>query len=213
MKNASASPVSPWAWGLGLGTLAIALGAAAVQAQVWSTHPAAEGDLKAARARLEADLKLCTQGNDAEARMQCRHDAQAVFDRSTQQLRPSAGTYSSSAAKPASYCPDCGRVTAIEQAEQAGASNAVGLIAGGVAGAILGHQVGGGFGKDLATVAGAAGGAYAGQKIQAQMGAHKTWTVVVRRDDGREDRVHFNTDPGLAVGDRVRRQANTLVRE
>lgn len=41
-----------------------------------------------------------------------------------------------------------------------------GMAIGGVAGGLLGHQVGGGKGKTIATVAGAAGGAYAGKKIQ-----------------------------------------------
>ena len=42
-------------------------------------------------------------------------------------------------------CPDCGQVTAVTVADKPGDSNAVGLIAGGVAGAVLGHQVGGGL--------------------------------------------------------------------
>jgi len=37
-------------------------------------------------------------------------------------------------------------------------------VIGAVAGGVLGHQVGGGRGKDLATVAGAGVGAYAGKK-------------------------------------------------
>jgi uncharacterized protein YcfJ len=41
-----------------------------------------------------------------------------------------------------------------------------GMAIGGVAGGLLGNQVGGGKGKTIATVAGAAGGAYAGKKIQ-----------------------------------------------
>lgn len=41
-----------------------------------------------------------------------------------------------------------------------------GLAIGGVAGGVLGNQIGGGKGRTIATVAGAAGGAYAGKKIQ-----------------------------------------------
>jgi uncharacterized protein YcfJ len=41
-----------------------------------------------------------------------------------------------------------------------------GMAIGGVAGGLLGNQVGGGKGKTLATVAGAVGGGYAGKKIQ-----------------------------------------------
>lgn len=41
-----------------------------------------------------------------------------------------------------------------------------GAVVGGLAGALAGHLVGGGKGKTLATVAGAAGGAFAGHEIQ-----------------------------------------------
>ncbi len=41
-----------------------------------------------------------------------------------------------------------------------------GAVVGGLVGALAGHQVGGGKGKTLATIAGAAGGAYAGHEIQ-----------------------------------------------
>ncbi|MGH8212162.1 MAG: glycine zipper 2TM domain-containing protein [Rhodanobacteraceae bacterium] len=43
-----------------------------------------------------------------------------------------------------------------------------GAVVGGVVGGLLGHQVGGGKGKTLATVGGAAAGAFAGHEIQKQ---------------------------------------------
>lgn len=49
-----------------------------------------------------------------------------------------------------------------------------GMVVGGVAGGLLGHQVGGGKGKTIATVAGAAGGAYAGKKVQENQQAKNT---------------------------------------
>jgi uncharacterized protein YcfJ len=49
-----------------------------------------------------------------------------------------------------------------------------GTAIGAVAGGLLGHMVGGGKGKTLATVAGAVGGGYAGNKIEA---AHQQGTV------------------------------------
>jgi uncharacterized protein YcfJ len=41
-----------------------------------------------------------------------------------------------------------------------------GAVVGGLVGALAGHQVGGGKGKTLATIGGAAAGAYAGHEIQ-----------------------------------------------
>ncbi|WP_114239010.1 glycine zipper 2TM domain-containing protein [Dyella sp. C9] len=49
-----------------------------------------------------------------------------------------------------------------------------GLAVGGVAGGLLGNQIGSGKGRTLATVAGAAGGAYAGKKVQENQQAKNT---------------------------------------
>ncbi|MGO4220426.1 glycine zipper 2TM domain-containing protein [Lysobacter sp. TAF61] len=57
-----------------------------------------------------------------------------------------------------------------------------GTAIGAVAGGLLGNQIGGGSGKTIATVAGAAGGAYAGRKIQ-ENNQNKTETVTERRCD------------------------------
>jgi len=109
-------------------------------------------------------------------------------------------------------CADCGRVTAVTVAEKSGESNAVGVIAGGVAGAVLGHQIGSGRGKDLATIAGALGGAFAGKKIQENANARKVWTVSVQYPDGHSAAFDFDNDPGFVVGDNVRNAGNSVVR-
>lgn len=185
---------------------ALALG---VQAQVWSSKPEENQSLKDAKARYEADKKLCADEASAEARLQCRRDAQTLYDKAVAANKAST-TYTSKAAQEA--CTVCGHVTAVNVHEKAGESNAVGLIAGGVAGAVLGHQVGGGTGKDLATVAGAAGGAYAGKKIQENMNATKVWTVSVKYTDGRTAKFDFAHDPGLTVGAAVKNSGNTVVK-
>jgi len=56
-----------------------------------------------------------------------------------------------------------------------------GTVIGGVVGGLLGNQVGGGTGKTLATIAGAAGGAYAGNQIQKGMQERDTTTTTERR--------------------------------
>jgi outer membrane lipoprotein SlyB len=97
--------------------------------------------------------------------------------------------------------------------EKAGDSSALGLIAGGVGGALLGHQVGGGTGKDVATIAGAVGGAYAGKKIEEKIKTHKVWTVGVMYAGGSRQTYEFTADPGFKVGDRVRKSDKTIVRQ
>lgn len=193
---------------LATGVLLAACGLGAV-AQVWSSNPPAVISSKEAKARYEADKKLCADEASPEARLQCRRDAQAVYDKALAASKASNVTSSKSAQ---AACQDCGRVTAVSVNEKAGDSNAVGLIAGGVAGAVLGRQVGGGLGKDLATIAGAAGGAYAGKKIQENMNTSKVWTVSVKYTNGQTANFDFAQDPGLAVGDAVKNSGNTLVR-
>jgi outer membrane lipoprotein SlyB len=185
---------------------ALAMG---VQAQVWSSKPDDKLSLKDAKARYEADKKLCADEASAEARLQCRRDAQSIYDKATAANK--ASTNYTSKSDPGA-CTECGHVTAVNVHEKAGQSNAVGLIAGGVAGAVLGHQVGGGVGKDLATVAGAAGGVYAGKKIQENMNATQVWTVSVKYTDGRTAKFDFAHDPGFAVGTAVKNSGKTVVK-
>ena len=56
-----------------------------------------------------------------------------------------------------------------------------GTVIGGVVGAAVGNQFGGGSGKTLATVAGAAGGAYAGNRAQKAVQENNTYTTTERR--------------------------------
>ncbi|MFP5391788.1 MAG: glycine zipper 2TM domain-containing protein [Gammaproteobacteria bacterium] len=112
----------------------------------------------------------------------------------------------------AQHCSDCGRVLGVRSEKRDGDSNALGVVAGGAAGALLGHQVGGGNGKTLATIAGAVGGAYAGKKIQEKANATRIWTVDVEYDNGRRGSVRFDRDPGLQRGDRVQKAGASLRR-
>ena len=166
----------------------------------------ADTAVQTAQARYEADKRLCIDEASSEARLQCRRDALAVYDKALAAARVGA-----KAPDPAA-CADCGRVSAVQVSNQGGGNNAIGVIAGGVTGAVLGHQVGGGFGNSLATIAGAAVGAYAGKKIQENMNTSKVWTVTVNFSNGSSGQFTFNQEPGFAVGDAVKRAGDGLVR-
>lgn len=112
----------------------------------------------------------------------------------------------------ARYCAHCGVVEAVNVIEVKGDGNYLGMIAGGLAGALLGHQVGGGSGKQIATVAGAAGGAFAGNEIEKRMKTTKHYEVITRLESGGTQAVTYETDPGYKVGDRIRVENGTLVR-
>ena len=123
-----------------------------------------------------------------------------------------AVTVTGAYAQPKKICAECGTVTAIKVVEKDGEGSATGMVAGGVAGALLGNQVGSGSGKALATVAGAAGGAYAGKKIEGKMNKVKEWHVTVKYQTGKTGTVTLKEDPHLRNGDKVKRENGQLNR-
>lgn len=102
-----------------------------------------------------------------------------------------------------SDCSNCGVVESVKSVTEKGKGSGLGLVAGGVVGGVLGNQVGGGSGKTLATVAGAAGGAYAGHEIEKSAREDKVWKVQVNMDQGKSRSFKFKDKPDLATGDRV----------
>lgn len=163
------------------------------------------------KARYAEDKKLCAEESTSSARMQCLRDARAEYDKALVNAKANLkAANAQAAASPA--CVDCGKVIAVKVLEKEGDGTPLGMIAGGVAGAVLGHQVGRGRGKDLATIAGAAGGAYAGHKIEQNARSSKSWVVTVRLESGEERNFNFDTDPGYASGDLVKLSGSGLVR-
>lgn len=108
-------------------------------------------------------------------------------------------------------CANCGTVETINVIEVKGEGSYLGMIAGGVAGGVLGHQVGGGSGQKIATVAGAAGGAFAGNEIEKRMKSTKHYEVIVRLENGGTQAIAYPAVPEFKVGDRVRVENGTLV--
>ena len=106
--------------------------------------------------------------------------------------------------QPITVCTSCGVITAITPVKTEGKGTAIGVVAGGLAGLIVGNQIGGGNGKTIAKVAGAAGGAYVGNKIEKKVRAETSFELKIRLDDGSETTVTQEQEPKLAVGDAVR---------
>lgn len=114
-------------------------------------------------------------------------------------------------------CSNCGTVEAVTAVQREGKVNGVavgnttiglGTVAGGVLGGLLGHQVGGGNGKNAATILGAAGGAYAGNTIEKNMKKVTVYDVRVRMADGSHRNLDISTAP--AVGSKVIVDGNNL---
>ncbi len=103
-----------------------------------------------------------------------------------------------------SVCTYCGTVVAINAVQKEGQGSGLGAIAGGLLGGLLGNQVGNGTGRDLTTIAGAVGGAFAGNSVEKNAKKTTGYDIVVRMDAGGQRTVHQDTVPTLAIGQRVK---------
>ena len=117
---------------------------------------------------------------------------------------PSCTVAGSAAIAQTPVCNDCGKVQSVRLVEEKGQSSGVGAVAGGVLGGVLGHQIGSGRGNTVATVAGAAGGAYVGNKVEQNRNAKTYWTVTLRMDGGNTRTFTYSNQPTVREGDRVK---------
>ena len=171
---------------------------------------AADAATSAAERRYAEDRKLCADEPSSSTRMQCLRDAKAEYDKATGGVAPA-----SASALPATTsrvaCAGCGKVLSVRVIEKAGEGSTAGMVAGGLAGALLGNQVGKGGTRTVATIAGAAGGAYAGKKIEESARSTKHWQVAVRFDNGDEKTYSFDQDPGFSSGSEVKASGGSIV--
>lgn len=109
-------------------------------------------------------------------------------------------------------CTNCGVVVAVNMVEVAGKGSGMGVVAGGVVGGLVGNQVGNGTGRDLATLAGVVGGAFAGNAIEKNAKKIKRYDIAVKMEDGSERTFSQATDPALVNGQKVRIENEVVVR-
>lgn len=120
------------------------------------------------------------------------------------------GSAKTSVPAPAAVCKDCGRIESIREIAHAGDASGLGAVAGGVVGAVLGNQVGGGRGKSAATLLGGIGGAVAGHQIEKSRQQKFSYEIVVRFDDGTSQVLTQEAPPSWRQGDRVKMVNGTL---
>jgi len=102
------------------------------------------------------------------------------------------------------WCSNCGNVESVRTIKTRAEGSGLGAAGGAVVGGLLGNQVGGGSGRQLATVAGAIGGAVAGNQIEGNMKASTSYEIRVRLDDGTLRTFRQNSQPQWRSGERVR---------
>lgn len=101
-------------------------------------------------------------------------------------------------------CANCGVIVSTQLINNVKNTSGIGLVGGAVVGGLLGSKVGGGRGKDLATVAGAVGGAVAGNEIEKSAGATQHYEITVRFENGSSRVFNQTNQPSWQAGDRVR---------
>lgn len=111
---------------------------------------------------------------------------------------------SSSKTQTAAVCQDCGVIVEVKEVEVKGKGTGIGAVAGGVGGAVVGHEIG--DGSRAGTAVGAVVGAVAGHQIERQARAHKKYEITVRMNDGsiRNLSDESGTPVTLKSGDKVR---------
>ena len=106
-----------------------------------------------------------------------------------------------------------GVVDRIEVVRKGDTNNIAGTIIGGIAGGLIGHQIGGGSGQTAATIVGGAGGAVAGNEVQKRTrGANETFRVTVRYNNGATETIRQDDIADLRTGDRVRIDGGRIYR-
>jgi outer membrane lipoprotein SlyB len=104
----------------------------------------------------------------------------------------------------AAICRECAVIEEVREVEKAGQASGAGAVGGAVLGGVIGHQVGGGSGRDVATVLGAVGGGIAGHQIEKNAKKTKEYQIFVRYEDGTKGLFTQATPPSWRIGDKVK---------
>ncbi|MDC8758547.1 glycine zipper 2TM domain-containing protein [Janthinobacterium fluminis] len=98
-----------------------------------------------------------------------------------------------------------GAIDSIQVVRPNSGNSGAGAVVGGVAGAVLGNQVGGGSGRKVATILGAIGGAMVGHNVEQNQNAQvpNSYQIHVRLDNGDGVTVVQDSLDGLRMGNRV----------
>lgn len=102
-------------------------------------------------------------------------------------------------------CTDCARVESIRAVETNGGAPAhIGAIAGGIAGALFGEQIGRAHQRHVTAVLGAIGGALIGHEVQRQAEGRPRYEATLRLPDGTQRVQRYDGPPPFRVGDTIR---------
>ena len=96
----------------------------------------------------------------------------------------------------AAICRECAVIEEVREVEKAGQGSGAGAVGGAV--------VGGGRGKDVATILGALGGGLAGNQIEKNAKKTMEYQIIIRYEDGSKGLFTQATPPSWRSGDKVK---------
>ena len=109
-------------------------------------------------------------------------------------------------------CETCGVVANIRQVEVNDSrdnNNLVGTIGGAAAGGLLGSTIGHGKGRSAATLLGALGGGYAGNRVENNIHRRVAYVVSIRFENGHYENFTYQRVP-FSIGQHVRKEHGAL---
>lgn len=112
--------------------------------------------------------------------------------------------------QPEPVCSSCGVIRSVNVITQQGDSSGAGAVIGAIVGGVAGNQVGGGSGQDIATVAGAVGGAFLGNTIERNRGSSTYYEVVIDMETGAQQVINVPDAGGISAGVPVRVQGGLI---
>jgi len=108
-------------------------------------------------------------------------------------------------------CLDCGVVANVRQVTNEAKPSGAGAVIGGLAGAVLGSNIGRGNTRTVASIAGAIGGGLLGNTIEKSRSQTTSYEVSLRMDDGSTRSIAADTLPSWRIGDKVRLDSGAIV--
>jgi outer membrane lipoprotein SlyB len=126
---------------------------------------------------------------------------------------PGAAKQHVASAKPvAAVCTECGVIEEVKEVDVLGKGSGVGAVAGGVGGAVVGHEIGNG--SRAGTAVGAVVGAVAGHQIEREARKHKKYEISVRMNDGSTKAItdESGNEVTWKSGDKVRVGSDGVIR-
>jgi outer membrane lipoprotein SlyB len=108
-------------------------------------------------------------------------------------------------------CLDCGVIANVRQVTNEGKPSGAGAVIGGLAGAVLGSNIGRGNTRTVASIAGAVGGGLLGNTIEKSRGKTTSYEVSLRMEDGSTRTISSDAMPSWRIGDKVKLVSGAIV--